>query len=88
MIAPDKWKHFWVGVVLGLFIYAFFNYFFHFRTATAIVLSLGIVASVSYIFELFSLVTGEGHYELMDAIASILGGLVGIFSIMVVLHFV
>jgi hypothetical protein len=30
------------------------------------------------VFELFSLVTGKGHYETADAIASIIGGLAGI----------
>jgi len=77
-IAPDKWKHFYVGIVLGVLAYCFFHYLLPFRPATIIALSLGIVVSVSYLFELFSLVTGKGHYELMDAIASIIGGAAGI----------
>lgn len=77
-IAPDKWKHFFVGLVLAAATYLVAHYFFNFRTATVIVVSLGMVVTVSYVFELFSLVTGKGHYELMDAVAGIAGGAVAI----------
>ncbi len=77
-IDPDKWKHFFVGIALGLFAFCFFRYLFPFRSTTTIALSLGIVISISCLFELFSLVTGKGHYDVMDAIASILGGSIGI----------
>ena len=36
-----------------------------------------VIACVSYGFELFSKFTGRGIYEVMDAIASVAGGLVG-----------
>lgn len=87
-IAPDKWKHFYVGIALAILSFGFFRYLFPFRTATIIALSLGIVVSVSYVFELFSLVTGKGHYEMMDAIASIIGGSVGILLALLFLHFI
>lgn len=77
-IAPDKWKHFYIGIALGIVAFTFFHYLLPFRSATIIVLSLGIVVSVAYMFELFSLVTGKGHYEVMDAVASIIGGAAGI----------
>ena len=36
-----------------------------------------IVIAVSYGFELFSKITGLGHYDFIDAIASIVGGVLG-----------
>jgi uncharacterized membrane protein YjjB (DUF3815 family) len=77
-IAPDKWKHFFVGIFLGAVFLVGFNYLLPFRRSTIVVISAGLVAVISYMFELFSLVTGKGHYETADAIASIVGGLAGI----------
>lgn len=37
----------------------------------------GLVAGISYGFELFSLLSGKGHHDVMDAVASIMGGVVG-----------
>ena len=37
-----------------------------------------VVISISYGFELYSKVTGRGHYEIADAVASIIGGIIGI----------
>ena len=73
-ITPDKWKHFFVGLFLGAVVYLFIYYFLKFRTVTIIAVTLGAVVTVSYVFELFSLVTGKGHYEFLDAFAGILGG--------------
>lgn len=36
-----------------------------------------IVAAVSYGFELYSKFTGHGVYEVLDAVASVVGGLIG-----------
>ena len=36
-----------------------------------------LVVAISYGFELFSKITGRGHYEIADAIASIIGGSIG-----------
>ena len=84
-ITPDKWKHFYVGLVLGAITYITIYYFFNFRTTTNIAVSLGIVATASYVFELFSLVTGKGHYEIMDAVAGIIGGAIGITVVLFIL---
>ena len=40
--------------------------------------ALSFVTTISYGFELTSKLTGRGHYDLMDAAASILGGLLSI----------
>jgi lipopolysaccharide export LptBFGC system permease protein LptF len=77
-IPADKRKHFYVGLFLGGIIYLLTYYLFRFKTTTIIAVTLGIVATISYVFELFSKVTGEGHYEVLDAIAGIAGGSVAI----------
>jgi hypothetical protein len=77
-IAFDKWKHFFVGMVLGILIQAGGWYFLGDRGLTSVLLTIGAVSVLSYGFELFSLWTGRGHYELADAIAGITGGLVGV----------
>ena len=47
----------------------------HIYWATAI--AFAIVVAVSYGFELFSKFTGRGHYEILDAVAAIIGGVLG-----------
>ena len=76
-IAPDKWKHFIVGIGMGIFLESLFLYV-GFYIVSASLSSLLVAAAISYGFELFSLVTGKGHYDFMDAVASIVGSLVGI----------
>jgi hypothetical protein len=36
---------------------------------------------IGYGFELFSKFTGKGHYELMDAVAAVVGAVLGIGSV-------
>ena len=76
-IAPDKWKHFFVGIAMGavLQLAGWWLLPGHMYWATAIVFA--IVIAISYGWELFSKFTGKGHYEVMDAVASVVGGVVG-----------
>lgn len=76
-IAPDKWKHFFVGIGMGTVLQAFSVYLLqdHFFWATFIAFIL--VVLISYGFELFSKFTGLGHYDFMDAVASVVGGIIG-----------
>ena len=76
-IAPDKWKHFYVGILMGAFLQGLGLWFLgaHLALATGIVLF--IVIAISYGFELFSKFTGMGHYDVMDAVASVIGGVLG-----------
>ena len=76
-IAPDKWKHFIVGIILGLVFQGGTLFFFPGHLLVTILVTLGIVIAISYGFELFSLVTGMGHYEVMDAVAAVIGGVLG-----------
>jgi hypothetical protein len=75
---PDKWKHFYVGIVLGAALFASANYIFTFHAPILLLLSFVALVIICYGFELFSLVTGKGQYDLIDAIAGIIGGTIGI----------
>jgi hypothetical protein len=48
--------------------------------------SIGFSIAIAYGFELFSLFTGKGHYELMDAVAGVLGALIGMAAAGLVFH--
>ncbi|MFT3934903.1 MAG: hypothetical protein QM726_14860 [Chitinophagaceae bacterium] len=76
-IAPDKWKHFFVGIAMGAFFQgiAFWLLPGHFLLGAS--LALGAAVCISYGWELLSLITGKGHYEIMDAVASVIGSLAG-----------
>lgn len=43
-----------------------------------------IVVGISYGFELFSKLTGKGHYEILDAIAAIIGGTLGMGLVLLI----
>jgi VanZ family protein len=76
-IAQDKWKHFWVGVVMGLLFQAVGMYLLPMHLYVATAISFIIVVAISYGFELYSKYTGHGHYEVLDAVAAIIGGVLG-----------
>ena len=75
-IAPDKKKHFMVGIPLGIFLQLVAGYFFS-GLLIPVLLAFFVLSLLCYGFELFSLVTGKGHADNMDAIAGILGGIIG-----------
>ena len=82
-IARDKWNHFIAGIVMGAVLQGLLWNLLPMRHILATILSLSVVIIVSYGFELFSLITGKGHYEFMDALAAILGGLIGIGLVLI-----
>lgn len=77
-IAPDKWRHFYAGIVLGILLHIGTIYFLQMPPVAAFFLALILLIVISYGFELFSLVTGKGHYDFMDAVATVIGGLPGL----------
>jgi VanZ family protein len=83
-IAQDKWKHFWVGIAMGLLFQAVGMYLLPMHLYVATSVSLFIVVTISYGFELYSKFTGHGHYEVMDAVAAIIGGVLGMGAVMVI----
>lgn len=82
-IAPDKWKHFFVGLAMGAGLQAFFGYLLRVPPASSFFLTLFFSAVVGYGFELYSRFTGRGHYEVMDAVAVVLGALLGSGAVIV-----
>jgi glycopeptide antibiotics resistance protein len=76
-IAPDKWKHFYVGILMGLILQAAGLWFFADQPVLGTGIVLLIVIAISYGFELFSKFTGFGIYDFMDAVASVVGGVLG-----------
>ena len=65
-IAPDKWKHFFVGIPLGGLLQLVSVILFPQHTWLDTAASFLILFAGCYAFELYSLVTGKGHYELPD----------------------
>ena len=78
-IAPDKWKHFFVGILMGAVLECFFVLLLQLPLSYGTICAVGISIAISYGFELISLYTGRGHYEFLDALASIVGAAVGIW---------
>jgi len=77
-IGPDKWKHFWVGAIIALILHILaVNLLFLSPMVGVVVAFLG-VAAIGYGWELLSLLSGWGHYDLKDAVATSIGSLPGV----------
>jgi len=76
-IAPDKKKHFFVAIPLGVLLQVFAQWLYPFQISNAMLVSFVVLVIICYGFELFSLITGKGHYDFIDAVAGILGGVLG-----------
>lgn len=76
-IKADKWRHFWVGIPMGGFLQLCAFWLFPQSPITATLAALAVVIAISYGFELFSLFTGLGRYDFYDAVASVIGGVLG-----------
>jgi VanZ family protein len=76
-IEKDKWKHFYVGLAMGLLFQSLGWHYLPAHRVLISILALVLIVCISYGFELFSLFTGWGHYEVMDAVAAVIGGLLG-----------
>jgi hypothetical protein len=79
-INRDKWKHFYVGIALGIMTTWLCHLYWPLQPVLSVVVSFIIIVSICYGFELFSLATGRGHYELKDALAGIIGGTLGLLA--------
>ena len=78
---PDKWKHFYTGIPLGILLQLTADYYSEQLPFQSYFASFVVLAAICYGFELLSLITRKGHYDLMDAIAGIAGGLIGILLV-------
>jgi VanZ family protein len=83
-IGRDKWKHFFVGIPMGIILQVIAWFLFPAQMVWATTLAFIFVVVISYGFELYSKFTGKGHYEINDAIAAIIGGALGMLIIIAV----
>lgn len=82
-IEPDKWKHFYVGIAMGIVLQSFLFFLIDGHKMLAAVIAFVLVVVISYGFELFSKVSGKGHYDVIDAVAGIIGGTIGMFLVFI-----
>lgn len=80
-IEPDKWKHFFVGIAMGVVLQVFFWFLFPGQLLLVSGLALLMVVIISYGFELFSKFSGYGHYDFIDAVAGVIGGILGMAAV-------
>ncbi len=71
-----------MGIPLGIVLEFICVYFFPLHLLFATAASFIILLAGCYAFELFSLITGKGHYELLDVLAGVIGGVVGIGAVL------
>ena len=83
-IGRDKWKHFFVGIVMGIVLQTFAWFLFPWQIVWGTIMAFIVVIIISYGFELYSKFTGKGHYEVNDALAAIIGGVLGMSIILLV----
>ncbi len=76
-IEPDKWRHFYVGIAMGAVLQGFASFLLQDQILLATVIAFIMVLAISYGFELFSKITGLGRYDFIDAVASAIGGVIG-----------
>ena len=76
-VAPDKWRHFFVGIFMGIVLQGFASFLLKDHLILATVIAFILVIVISYGFELFSKTTGFGIYDFIDAVASAIGGVLG-----------
>ena len=76
-ITPDKWRHFEVGILMGLILQIILWKTLRDSFWLSTSISFLTIVAVSYGFELFSKITGKGTYDFIDAVASVIGGTIG-----------
>ena len=70
-----------MGIAMGGILQLAGHWLFPRSAGTAILATFVIVIVISYGFELFSMATGLGRYDFYDAIASIIGGVLGMTAV-------
>ncbi|MET0244404.1 MAG: hypothetical protein ABW174_13085 [Flavitalea sp.] len=82
-IAPDKKRHFFAAIPMGIVFQMLANWLYAPPTYQAVLIALAGVIAVSYGFELFSKISGMGVYDIMDAVFSIIGGALGQAAVLI-----
>lgn len=76
-IGYDKVKHFYVGIAMAVVFQPMLQWVFNIGFWQGMAINMALVNIIGFGFELFSKLTGLGHAELNDALATTLGGIVG-----------
>ena len=84
VIRRDKWKHFIVGVIMGVMLQGLLVWLLPPYIIIGSVIVLIIICAISYGFELTSLIIKKGQYDIVDAVASVVGGLSGMAIVLLV----
>jgi len=84
-IARDKWRHFYAGIPMGIVFQMLAKWLYHPPLSHAVFAAITAVIAVSYGFELFSKLSRLGIYDFMDAVASIIGGVVGMLVVLIIM---
>ena len=71
-----------MGIALGLVLPALLKRLFPGQPFIPILMAFGLLVGIGYGFELYSKFTGHGHYDLMDAVATVAGGVLGMASLL------
>lgn len=82
-IQRDKWRHFFAGILMGAVVQAVLVFILPDMRILAIAITVSLVVSISYGFELFSKITGKGYYDFWDAVASVIGGVIGMAALLI-----
>ena len=86
-VAPDKWRHFYTGIPMGAVLQGLGRWLFPGNLPWLTIGVFLLVCTISYGFELFSKITGMGVYDVMDAVWSIFGGVIGIGIALAIIFF-
>lgn len=62
---------------MGIVLQAFMLFLLKDHFILATIIAFFLVLLISYGFEVFSLITGYGHYDTWDAVAGAIGGIIG-----------
>lgn len=81
-IPRDKLRHFIVGAFAGAFLQGVALLVFGGNMTSSIIGAFLAVLAINYGFELFSAITKIGVYDLLDAVAGTIGGLLGMLIVL------
>ena len=66
-----------MGIGMGAVLQGFASFLLQDQILLATIIAFILVLTISYGFELFSKITGLGRYDFIDAVASAIGGVLG-----------
>lgn len=87
-IERDKWRHFYVGMAIGLLLQITALFVFPAFILWSTLTVLFLLAGINYGFEVLSLILKRGHYDVIDAVAGMIGGLIGMAAAFALYFFI